>query len=172
MSLQTTTPASTTGAFRGSPNPLDGTSPTEQNGSWASGTGANNPVTGIPPSPACIEAVANQTRVSVSGPGVVQVGAPNQFGLMVSLAGGPVQLTGHVNSATNVNTDPPLDVFSWYSRQKYVCTVSSTGLLTPTGRGETTVEARYSRSANKPFLNASPSGSEFVYATCDITVVA
>jgi Bacterial Ig-like domain (group 2) len=164
MSLQTTTPASTTGEFRGAPNPLDGTSPTQQNGSWAS-SGGNNPVT------ACIEAVANQTKVSISASNILQVGAPNQFSLTVSLAGGPVQLQAHVNSATNVNTDPPLDVFTWYSRQKYVCTVSSTGLLTPTGRGSTTVEARYSRSANLPFPNASPSGSEFAYATVDVVVI-
>ena len=117
-----------------------------------------------------LESVPSQTNVSISGAGVVRVGAPNQFKLQVSLSAGTIQLTGHVTTATNQNTDPALAPFVWVSRQKFVAVVSNTGLVTLTGRGSTTIECRYPRAANLPFTNAVPSGSEFAYATVDLTV--
>jgi hypothetical protein len=117
-----------------------------------------------------LEGVPAQVKVSVSGPGVVQVGAPNQFAVTLSLATGALQLTGHVNNAANVNTDPALAAFTWVGSQIFVATVSSSGLVTAVARGSCTLECRYSRAANLPFASAAPSGTEFVYATIDLTV--
>jgi hypothetical protein len=137
---------------------------TEQCGSWDN---TNNIPTGI----AYLESVPSQTNVSITGAGVVQVGAPNQFKLQVSLATGSIQLTGHTSTATNVDTDPALAPFVWYSRQKFVAVVSSAGLVTLVGKGSTTIECRYPRSANLPFANATPSGTEYAYATLDLVVI-
>jgi hypothetical protein len=119
-----------------------------------------------------LQGVPAQTRVAVSGAGVTRVGAPNQFKLQVSLAQGSVQLQGHVSTANNVNTDPAVAPFAWFSRQKFVAIVNSSGLVTPVGQGFTTIECRYPRSANALFTNATPSGTEFAYATVDLTVTA
>ena len=163
--------ASDTVSFTNVENPTQ-TSGVLQSGGWANlGTPPSPPYTGVP-SVEILEGVSAQTKVSVSGVGVVQVGAPNQFKLQVSLSAGTVQLTAHVNTANNVNTDPALAPFIWVSRQRFIATVTNNGLVTLVGRGSTTIECRYPRSANLPFTNASPSGTEFAYATLDLTVTA
>ena len=161
------TPASTANYAGENPTPTE--NGTLQCGSWDSPVNGhrldslNNSV---------LEGVPSQTNVSVSGADVIRVGAPNQFKCQVSLTAGTVQLTGHVKTATNVNTDPALAPFVWISRQKFVATADSTGLVTLVGRGRTTIECRYPRAANLPFTNATPSGTEFAYATLDLTVTA
>jgi hypothetical protein len=116
--------------------------------------------------------VPAQVKVSVTGSGVTQVGAINQLACQVSLASGTLQLTGHVHDAKNNLTDPPLGIFVWISRNSNVATVNASGLVTLTGRGECDIECRYSRAANLPFTNASPSPAESmaVYATLALVV--
>jgi hypothetical protein len=75
-------------------------------------------------------------------------------------------------TATNQNTDPALAPFVWFTRQRFVATVDSSGLVTLVGQGSTTIECRYPRAANLPFTNATLSGTEFAYATVDLTVTA
>jgi hypothetical protein len=162
---------SSTADFTNVDNPTQ-TTGTLQCGSWAD---LNVP----PPSQnqrnwEILQGVPAQTRVQISGTGVTQVGGPNQFRLQTSIGEGSVQLTGHVTDATNVNTDPPLGTFVWISRNTNVATVNSSGMVMLVGRGECDIECRYSRSANLPFANASPSPTESmsVYATVAIVVTA
>jgi hypothetical protein len=166
------TPASTVD-FTNIENPI-GTSPTLQCGSWNYvGIPPHSVYVGIPAA-AILEGVPAQVKVSVSGSGVIQVGAPNQFSCRASLASHTLQLTAHIHDAQNNLTDPPLGTFVWISRQRLVATVDVNGLVTLVGRGSCTLEARYSRSANLPFLNASPSPTEAmaIYATVDLVVIA
>jgi len=155
------TPASTTN-YTGIPAHEPTDMGTKQCGSWANSGGAGE----------VLEAVSAQVKASVSGSGVVRVGAPNQFSCRVSLASHTLQLTGHVKTAANQNTDPALAPFVWFSRQRFVATVDSSGLVHLVGKGSTTIECRYPRAANLPFTNATPSGTEFAYATVDLTVTA
>ena len=162
---------SDTSTFTGIENPVQ-TSGQYQAGGWdAVGNPPNPPYAGTP-SFSVLEAVPAQVKVSISGSGVVRVGAPNQFKLQLSLNAGTVQLTGHVTTATNANTDPALAPFVWISRQRFVATVDSSGLVTLNGKGSTTLECRYPRAANLPFTNATPSGSEYAYATIDLVITA
>ena len=159
------TPASTED-YSGSPATTQ-TTGTTQNSSWEDTNVA--PITG---EIQVLDSVPAQVKVSVTGSGVTQDpnAAPNQFRLTVSLAAETVQLTGHVNTAVNVNSDPSADSFTWVSRQSSVATVNSSGLVTLIGRGSTTLECRYNRAVNASFTNATPSGTEYAYATIDLTV--
>ena len=162
--LQAQATAASTPSYTGIPAPDPTDAGTKQCGSWANAGGWGD----------VLEAVPAQLKVSVSGSGVVQVGAPNQFRCQASLTNGTVQLTGHVNTATNVNTDPPVGTFVWVSRNSKVATVNQSGLVTLVGRGQVEIQCRYSRAANLPYAGAAPSPTEStsVYALCDLTVTA
>jgi hypothetical protein len=149
------------------PEPFD--NGTLQFGGWAN---LDTPPFGVNVEVA--QGVPAQVKISISGSGVTQVGAINQLAGQVSLASGTLQLTGHVYDAENNLTDPPLGTFVWISRNVNVATVNASGLVTLTGRGSCDIEARYSRAANLPFENASPSPTESmaVYATVNLTVTA
>jgi hypothetical protein len=148
------------------PEPFD--NGTLQCGGWAN---LDTPPFGVNVEVA--QGVPAQVRVSVTGDGVTQVsGAINQLACQASLASGTLQLTGHVYDAENNLTDPALAPFVWVSRNTMIATVNSSGLVTLVGRGQVTVECQYPRAANLPFTNATPSGSECVYATVDLTVTA
>lgn len=129
-----------------------------------------------PQYPEILQGVPAQTRISISGDGVIRVGAPNQSALRVSLATGTVQLDAHVSTSTipAVISDSPIGTVVWLSRQRSVATIDGGGRLTLIGQGSTTIEARYSRAANRPFANASPSPTEgmAIYATLDLVVTA
>jgi hypothetical protein len=121
-----------------------------------------------------LDSVPSQTKVYITGVGVARVGAPNQSSLQVSLTAGTVQLTGHVSTETNVNTDPATGTVVWISRNKMVATVNTAGLVTLVGRGECDIEARYSRQANSSWAGATPSPTESMaaYAILNLVVTA
>src|ERR1035437_241231 len=99
-----------------------------------------------------LQGVPAQTKVSVSGIGVISVSnSGSQFKCMKSLSAGAFTLVGHVNDAFGHNTDPCTGSFVWKSDNEFVCTVNQSGVVTPTGRGEAVVECRYSRGCNAPY---------------------
>jgi hypothetical protein len=155
-------------------NSSEQTNPNCQTGGFNGGApfAGINPNASTFPDMEMLQSVPAQTNVTVSGENVIQVGAPNQFRCQASLASESLQLAGHVNTATNVNSDPPLGTFVWISRNANVATVDADGLVTFVGRGECDIECRYSRAANLPFTNASPSQTESmaVYATVALVV--
>lgn len=165
------TPASLP-AYDGEDFPLDSTG----NGSVQCGTFES---TVVPPSNAwtlaVTEAVPSQAKCYLSGIGVTAVSnAKNQFKATVSLASPTLQLTGHVSTALNENTDPALGTYVWVSRNTMIATVSNTGLVSAIRRGEVEIECRYSRAANLPFPGSTPSQTESqaVYASLNLIVTA
>jgi hypothetical protein len=160
-----TTPASTAN-YTGVDMPLIGS------GSLQGGTFDSGPHGFVNTHVAVTEGVPAQNKAYLSGPGVTQVGAPNQFQAKVNLAAATLQLTGHVSSTNNSNTDPALGTYVWLSTNSHVATISNTGLVTFVGKGSVTIECRYSRAANLPFVNATPSSTESraVYATLELQI--
>jgi hypothetical protein len=65
----------------------------------------------------------------------------------------------------------PVGNFVWMSRNSKVATVSS-GLVTLVGRGEVEIVCQYPRQVNASFLGATPSGTEGVQSTLQLTVLA
>jgi hypothetical protein len=121
-----------------------------------------------------LQSVPAQTCVVIRGTGVTKVGnAANQFAVSKQLAFGTFQLNAGVTTASGADSDNPKGPFVWLSRNDNVCTVSATGVVTPTGKGQCEVEARYSRAANTPLANATPSSTESMaaYATCIVQIV-
>ena len=119
-----------------------------------------------------LQSVPAQVTVGVSGAGVTSVSnSPSQFAVTKSLSRGSFSLQGHVMTANGVSTDAAVAPFTFVSRNIHVCTVSSSGVVTPTGRGQTIVECHYPRSCNAPYAFAEASGTEYAYATCITTIV-
>jgi Bacterial Ig-like domain (group 2) len=152
---------SDTANYSGLPSPQPTDMGREQCGAWAD---VNQPPFGVGVS--VLEGLPAAVKVSLSGNGIRQVGAPNQFACQISIKQGTLQLTGHVSTAQNVNTDPAITSYTWYSRQQFVATVNASGLVTPVGRGSTTIECRYSRAVNAPFAGAR--GTTCLPRTCGL----
>lgn len=157
------TPA-TNAAYSGVDMPLTG-SGTLQCGTFNGGKFAFSSIHA-----AVTEGVPAQNKVYLSGSGVTQIGAPNQFQAKVSLGAGSLQLTGHVSTTNNSNTDPALAPYVWVSRNSAIATVNQSGLVTFVRKGSVTIECQYPRAANLPFLNSTPSGTECCYATLELTI--
>jgi hypothetical protein len=149
-------------------------------GSWNSGnipSGSGSPGN-IPPLNAVaeLENIPAPVNVQLGGTaGTEQVGSPQQWAVTISLSGSPLQIVPNMANSQNVAVSavaPNVFTYTYLSRQEFVCTVSSSGLITATGRGQCEVEVWATRSCNLPFVNATPSGVEGVRASLLVTVVA
>jgi hypothetical protein len=133
------------------------------------GTNPTGPISNVQSNAYPLQGVPSQSRPYISGPGVVQVGSPTQFAATVSLKNGnTLQLVGHVSDATNQNTDPALQPFTWVSNNNYLATISTTGLVTLTGKtGSVSLELRHGRASNSwPAQNPQ----DFAFSTLELQI--
>jgi len=74
----------------------------------------------------------------------------------------------------SANTSTPVGPYFQYgSTQKFVCTVSSSGLITPTGKGGCEVTVRWPVcQVNSSFTNATSNPTNFIEARIALTVSA
>jgi hypothetical protein len=119
------------------------------------------------------ESVPSQVVLTCTGAGVRKIGNANQFQCTKSLAGGTFQIQGHVHTSRGTDSGPASGTFVYLSRNAHVCQIDQNGVVTPTGRGQTTLEVRYSRSCRVPQPSEQPSVTESmaIYCTCDLTVL-
>jgi len=107
--------------------------------------------------------------------GITQVGTKQQWAVSMSLSGSPVQIVANMADAQNhaiTAFAPNVFAYTYISRQRFVATVSASGLITATGRGQCEIEVISSRQCMASFPNATPSGTEGVRASLLVTVVA
>jgi hypothetical protein len=122
-----------------------------------------------------LEGLPAASFVTVSGDSrLKQVGTKQQYALTISLSGdasGYVLTPGLTDAQGDVVT-PVGNYFTYYSEQKFVCTVAN-GKITPTGRGSCTVEVRWPvGQVNANWSGATSNPSNFIYASIMLTVVA
>lgn len=118
------------------------------------------------------QGVPANVRVQLSG--VTKIG-PNQYSTTLSLSGAnTLQL---VPNAADAQQNPTSAVapnsFTWKfsSRNVNVAKVNSSGLVTAVGRGQSEIVVRSFRQVNASLSGATPSGTEGVDATIQITVL-
>jgi hypothetical protein len=146
----------------------------ESVGSWNSNSPSVNAVAELENIPAPII----PSLPSGSNPEVIQV-SPNSYKAILSLSEvQTLQLTPSFNNAQSapvVAVSPNVFEFVYTSRNVKVATISSTGLITPVGRGEVEILIGSARAANLPFAGAAaPAGQTGceVYSSINVTVVA
>lgn len=120
------------------------------------------------------QAVPAPVAVQLSGSGIKQIGSPQQYGVTLSLSNtDTVQIVPAMANALNeivAATAPNVFTYTYRSRNINVATVNSSGLVTAVGRGQCEVLVINTRAANLPFANATPSGTEGVQASLQVTV--
>ena len=167
MSLPSPKPSNTSTFTSPAPSPAD--AGTLQTGGWA------NNLTSPPwwnVANEVLEALPANVRVQLSG--ITKIG-PNQYSTTLSLSGtNTLQLVPNAADAKqNSTTAVTPNSFTWAytSRNIHVATVNSSGLVTAVGRGECEISVRSFRQVNASFTNATPSGTEGVDATIQVTVL-
>ncbi|MGA9156521.1 MAG: hypothetical protein WB249_07010 [Candidatus Sulfotelmatobacter sp.] len=122
------------------------------------------------------QAVPAPVAVQLSGSGIRQIGSPQQYGVTLSLSGtDTVQIVPAMANALNEVVSPVAPnvfTYTYRSRNINVATVNSSGLLTAVGRGQCEILVINTRAANLPFANSTPSGTEGVQASLQVTVTA
>lgn len=139
---------------------------TLQTGAWAVGGVQTGEI---------LEALPANCRVQLSGSGVTNAAGSqtNQYKVILAL-GETLQLTASGADATNTRTSavsPNSFVFWYRSRNVNVATVSSSGLVTAVGHGETEIIVTTPRNVNNPWGGASPSGTEGTTASLIVRVI-
>jgi hypothetical protein len=128
-----------------------------------------------------VEAIPAAVRVVLSGSPALQQFAPGVYRATIYLSGQSglqttLQLTASTSDAFNNPSSaipPNQQLFTFISRKARIATVSSIGLVSPSGRvGEVDIECQYSRAAS---LNGNGSAAtvttEAVYATVSVRII-
>jgi hypothetical protein len=120
------------------------------------------------------QGVPAPVAVQLSGSGIKQIGSPQQYAVSLSLSGtGTVQLVPAMANALNEVVSPVAPnvfTYTYRSRNINVATVSPTGLVRAVSNGQCEILVINTRAANLPFVNATPSGTEGVQASLQVTV--
>jgi hypothetical protein len=152
-------------------NPSPSDSGTLSCGGWVAA-----PVPPFTTSQEMLDGVPAPVCVQLGGTaGATRVGSPQQYSVTISLTGAPLQIVANMADAQNhpvIAVAPQVFAYRYISRQRFVATVDSNGIITPTGRGQCEVEIISSRDCNASFTGATPSGTEGVRASLLVTVVA
>ncbi len=169
MSLPSPKPNDTSSFTSPAPSSTDGG--TLQTGGYADPDGQQTFPSSYPIE--VYEALPANVRVQLSG--VTEIG-PNQYAATLSLTGtSTLQLVPNAADAQQNSTSavaPNSFLWSFVSRNINVATVNSSGLVTAVGRGQCEIAVRSFRQVNASFAGATPSGTESVDATIQVTVVA
>lgn len=159
-----------TPSYTGTPRPEPASAGQLQTAGWVDPAGISY---GAPFSVETLEAVPANVRVQLSG--VLKTG-PSQYAATLSLSGtNTLQLVPNAADAQqNPTSAVAPNVFSWSfsSRNNSICTVNSSGLVTAVGRGECEITVRSFRQVNASFAGGTPSGTEGVDASVNVTVLA
>ena len=122
------------------------------------------------------QGVPAPVAVQLSGSGIKQIGSPQQYGVSLSLSGtDTVQLVPAMANALNEVVSPVAPnvfTYTYRSRNISIATVNSSGLVIAVGRGQCEILVINTRAAHLPFTNATPSGTEGVQASLQVTVTA
>jgi hypothetical protein len=120
------------------------------------------------------QGVPAPVAVQLSGSGIKQIGSPQQYGVSLSLSNtDTVQIVPVMANALNeivAATAPNVFTYTYRSRNINVATVSPTGLVRAVSNGQCEILVINTRAANLPFVNATPSGTEGVQASLQVTV--
>ena len=115
--------------------------------------------------------------VSASNPSVISLG-PQECKVILSLSGtNTVQLNpsygDNLNAPSQGPISPAVPAFVFTSRQRLICTVSPSGLVQATGRGETIILCSSVRCANAsiPGSAVPPAGLVGTEIACEVRVV-
>jgi hypothetical protein len=120
------------------------------------------------------QGVPAPVAVQLSGSGIKQIGSPQQYGVTLSLSNtDTVQIVPAMANALNdvvPAVAPNVFTYTYRSRNINVATVSPTGLVRAVFNGQCEILVINTRAANLPFVNATPSGTEGVQASLQVTV--
>jgi hypothetical protein len=185
MSAYSQSKDSSTASYSGVPV-NDQTGGLTQAGSFKTGT-AVAPVFGPNPVPGYAPSIGGQVQVAVGeglpaavmvqltkNNGIVQTGSPQQYSVRIQ-NGSTLQLTPLTANAQNQLTSavaPNVFTYSFTSRNSHVATVDANGLVTAVSRGEVEIVIQSTRSVNASFVGATPSGTEGVSCSLNVTVTA
>ncbi|MGC2102054.1 MAG: Ig-like domain-containing protein [Candidatus Sulfotelmatobacter sp.] len=113
-------------------------------------------------------------QLSTLGSGIKQIGSPQQYAVSLSLSNTQtVQIVPVMANALNEVVSavaPNVFTYTYRSRNINVATVSPTGLVRAVSNGQCEILVMNTRAANLPFVNATPSGTEGVQASLQVTV--
>jgi hypothetical protein len=113
--------------------------------------------------------------ISSTDPRLKRVGTRQQYQMQISLSAdhAGVIIAGGLTDARGNNSTPVGSYFVYGSTQEFVCTVNSSGVITPTGRGGCEVTVRWPvAQANSNFTNATSNPTNFIEARVALTVTA